>query len=93
MWPDGFSVRLIGTQDCHKCNGFRQYLDQAKYPYEYFDANNPDEQSQSQLDKWMITEMPVLQVLKHGVVIHQFFPGLKSTRTILSVMHAKGAKR
>ena len=84
MWPSGFSVRIIGQNDCEQCVSFRTYLDSAGYEYEYYDAERPD--IQEQLDEWLIKDMPVLQILKDGKIIHQFLPGLKSTKTILSVM-------
>lgn len=91
-WPLGFSVRLIGKKDCHKCRAFRGYLDQSGLPYDYYDAENPNDEVQKQLDKWMITDMPVLQILKDNAVIHQYLPGLKSTRSIMTMMKTIGAK-
>lgn len=91
MWPQGFSIRLIGTKDCIKCTAFKRYLDQSKYPYAFYDAGAPE--VQKQLDEWMITDMPVLQILKEGDIVYQFLPGIKSTKTILTMMYTKGAKR
>lgn len=84
MWPTDFSVRIVGTEDCLKCRAFRQYLDVAKYPYEFYDADR--QEVQSQLDEWQITEMPVLQILRQGEKVHQFMPGIKGTKTIISMM-------
>lgn len=91
MWPEGFSLRMIGRNDCHKCSAFRQYLDQSNYAYEYFDADR--DEVQEQLDKWMITDMPVLQILRSGQSVHQFLPGLKSTKTILAMMNSLRVKQ
>jgi hypothetical protein len=91
MWPTGFSVRLVGTTDCLKCSAFRQYLDAQKYPYEFYDADVPEHQQQ--LNQWMITDMPVIQILKNGDKVHQFMPGIKSTKTIVAMMNQFGGKK
>lgn len=55
-------MRLVSSKSCKVCEGYRQRLNDAKYSYEVFDAD--DNANSAQLDAWLITKFPVVQIVE-----------------------------
>ena len=80
-------VRIIESKHCDSCKSYLEQIQKIKhYPdYELYSADVPEHQEQ--LDKWMITDMPVVQIIDdNGEKLHQFLPGQMSARAILIMM-------
>ena len=55
-------MRLVGQSSCKICLSYRQQLDTMKYSYEVFDGDDPS--NVPQLDAWLITKFPVVQIVE-----------------------------
>lgn len=57
-----FKMRLVSSDHCQICMAYRAQLDAMKYDYEVFNAD--DKTNGSQLDAWLITKFPVVQIVE-----------------------------
>lgn len=78
-------TRIITAESCPKCKFYIKALTRQGYEFERYDADA--KVNQSQLDKWRITNMPVVQIVEiqgndDPTVWFQFGPGQVSPRAI-----------
>ena len=77
-------VRVIKSEDCPICKTYLSRLVSQKFDFESYDGDDPAHQAD--LDRWGITDYPVVQILDEaGQVQHQFPRG---TYSPLAIRHA-----
>lgn len=74
-------VRIIMSDECPHCVKYGPRLTAQGFQYERYDADDPN--NKEQLDKWNISDLPVVQIVgEDGSLLWQFPFGMYSPDSI-----------